>query len=260
MDEDPRAVLSELVSQIRAHFEARLQGLYLFGSLATGDFYPGRSDLDLVAVLATDVAVGDDLDSLRKLHERFEDQHPEWRDRIEVLYLSRAVLATFVAEPTGVVARISPGEPLHHRDLGGDIGWLMDWHGVLNAGETLIGPAPAALGPVIDEERWRSAVRGQLRAWHDQVRERAVAYVPAHQGYIVATVCRALYSLATGSQASKERAVAWYAEQHPELAGFLTDALRAYRADRHGPHRQLIRFVDDAAAEGELAAAQPPPG
>lgn len=253
MAEDPRATLAELVAQIHQHFRRRLLGLYLFGSLAAGGFYPGRSDLDLIAVLETDVANGRDLDSLRALHESFESAHPAWRDRVEVLYISRGVLATFAAEPTGLVARVSPGEPMHLRELGGEIGWLLDWHGVVSVGETLFGPPPLTLGPPVSEQRFRDAVHSQLRELQQTVRGHDVAFVPVQQGYIAASVARALYSLETREQTSKESAVAWLAARRPDLADLLWTAYRTYRADIRGPHQRLVEFVDQAATAAGLA-------
>jgi hypothetical protein len=250
--EDPRSTLRDLAVQLQALFGGRLLGLYLFGSLAAGGFYPGKSDIDLVAVLDSDVAEGDDLDSLARLHDGFEAERPEWRDRIEVLYLSRTVLATFAALPTGTVARTSPGEPLHHRDLAGDVSWLLDWHGVVTVGETLLGPPPLTLGPAIADDRFRAAVAGQLREFSETARRNDVAYFPAHQGYIVAGVCRALYSLETGCQISKGDAVAWLAERRPDLADFVWNLYRAYRADVRGPHARLIDFVDAMVTEAAM--------
>lgn len=246
--EDPRVTLSELATLITGHFGRRLLGLYLWGSLAAGGFQPGSSDLDLLAVLESDVT-DDELDSLRELHAAFEAARPRWRDRIEVLYLSREVLQTFAAQPTGRVARISPGEPLHHRELAGDVGWKLDWGGVVARGETVYGRPPLELGPRVTAQAYEDAVRSQLRQWREAVRQRDVAFVPAYQGYIVASVCRALYTLESGEQASKEDAVAWFTGRHPESATFVTDAFRAYRADRTARHQKLISFVDQAIDE-----------
>jgi predicted nucleotidyltransferase len=251
-EEDPRATLDELVESIRGHFRDRLLGLYLFGSLATGDFYAGRSDIDLIAVLDTNVVEGSDLDALREMHERFESEHPRWRDRVEVLYLSRAVLATFASAPTGTVARISPGEPMHHRQLDGDFGWLLDWHGALN-GEALAGPEAAEIGPRITRAALRNGVIAQLREMRATARENTVAYVPAQQGYIAATVSRGLYWLAMGELTSKEHAIEWAAHRYPQYADYLRAAYAAYRADVRGPHERLIDFVEEAAR----AAAAP---
>ena len=181
-----------------------------------------------------------EIDPLRDLHESFEATHPEWRDRVEVLYISRKALLTFEAEPRGRVARISPGEPLHYRELDGVVGWLLDWHGVISRGETLHGPAPLTIGPGVGPAMFRAAVISQLREMLDIVRGHDVAYVPAQQGYIVATVCRGLYSLATGEVTSKEAAITWYAERHPDEADLVWATYRAYRADVRGPHQRLI--------------------
>ena len=252
MTEDPRSTLTELVHDIEAHFGRRLAGLYLFGSLAAGDFYPGRSDLDLFAVLDDEVTDAE-IDALREMHERFETGRTDWRDRIEVLYIGRAVLGTFAVQPRGRVARISPGEPLHQRDLDGDIGWIMDWHAVLTHGEVLAGPPPPTVGPPISQAQFLAAVRQQLEGWRTLVRAGSVAYVPAQQGYIVATVSRALYTLARGDQASKEKAVAWFAQKHPADSDFVWAAYNAYRASVSKAHDRLIRFVDDAIAEATEA-------
>jgi hypothetical protein len=192
------------------------------------------------------VADGPGFDSLRDLHVRFEDDRPAWRDRIEALYLSREVLQTFADKPLGRVARISPGERMHHRELGGDLRWVVDWHGVVSVGETLYGPPPLELGPEVTPELFKAGVMSELRELRKNVRDRTVAYVPAQQGYIVATVSRALYSLATGEQTTKQRAVAWLAQQRPDLADYVLSSYATYRADIRGPHERLIRFVDDA--------------
>jgi hypothetical protein len=39
-----RETLKELAAAIESHFRSELLGLYLFGSLAAGGFYPGKSD------------------------------------------------------------------------------------------------------------------------------------------------------------------------------------------------------------------------
>ena len=105
---------------------------------------------------------------------------------------------------------------------------------------------------------YRRAVETQLQTWATEVRAPWVAYVPAHQGYIVVTVCRALHLLETGKQATKEDAAAWAAERYPAWAALIDNALRHYRADVHGPHEETIRFVDDAVSEAGLPSPEPP--
>jgi predicted nucleotidyltransferase len=227
------------------HFGDALYGLYLFGSLAAGSFRPGRSDLDLLAVLESDVEEGD-LAALEDLHEGFVSRHPEWRNRVEIACVSRAVLRTLADVPMGRIAVVSPGEPLHLKPVAAD--WTINWHGVCTVGETLAGPVPLDLGPVVSPEALRLAAGAQLDEWATEVRAPSVAYVPVQQGYIVVTVCRALYLLETGEQVSKEEAAAWAARRYPAWASFIAASLRQYRGDVRGPHEETIRFVDEAAA------------
>ena len=70
---EPRAAVDELTRLLAGHFGPRLLGLYLFGSLAAGGFYPGKSDVDLCAVLESEVG---ELEQLRALHAGFVAEHP----------------------------------------------------------------------------------------------------------------------------------------------------------------------------------------
>lgn len=107
----PRATLGQLTRLIESRLGSNLLGLYLFGSLATGGFYPGKSDLDLIAIVKAEIEGGDQLEALRRLHDAFVSERPTWVERIEVAYVSREVLQTFSDRPSGTIAVISPGEP-----------------------------------------------------------------------------------------------------------------------------------------------------
>jgi predicted nucleotidyltransferase len=242
---EARQRLAELAALIRAELGGSLLGLYLYGSLAADRFVEGRSDVDLFAVLEHDV---DDerFEALRALHDGFVRAHPAWVERVEVAYVPRHVLRTLGGEPAGELAVISPGEPLNVHEV--DRGWAINWYSVCTMGETVVGPPPLDLGPEVTAGRFRQAVEARLRAFEDEVRARAIAYVPAAQGYVVVTVCRALYALATGEQASKEEAAAWAAAQYPDWATFIEEALAAHRADVRPRHEATIRFVEQAAA------------
>ena len=78
-----------------------------------------------------------------------------------------------------------------------------------------------------------------------------VAYVPAHQGYVVMTLCRALYALATGKQATKEEAATWAAARYPEWSRFISETHATYRADVRDSHHALISFTDYAVAQAD---------
>jgi predicted nucleotidyltransferase len=73
---DADALIEEIHGGLRAALGKDLVGLCLFGSIATGHFEPDLSDVDLLAVLATD------LDNVRfeqcnALHARLVRHHPK---------------------------------------------------------------------------------------------------------------------------------------------------------------------------------------
>ena len=110
----PRAILGLLArlteGQDRA-LGADPLGSYVFGSVVTGDFDPGISDVDTVVVLRSDPTEAQ-LAALERLHHDIDEEMSEWNDRIEVVYLSSRALSTFRTE-SSPAARISPGEPFH---------------------------------------------------------------------------------------------------------------------------------------------------
>src|SRR5215216_4948894 len=101
------ALLGSIRQAIVTVTGSSLVGLYLFGSLATGDFDAAVSDIDLLAVLA-DLA----------------QANPAWDDRIEVVYISTPGLANCRTDTT-TIAVISTGEPFHVMKAGPD--WILNW-------------------------------------------------------------------------------------------------------------------------------------
>jgi len=76
-------LLGNLLEYMRQILGKNLTGFYLYGSLVTGDFDAESSDIDLLAVTATDIEFRD-FDRLQKMHDDFVSEHPEWDDRIEI--------------------------------------------------------------------------------------------------------------------------------------------------------------------------------
>ena len=247
--DDAHVRVAELAELLEAELGADLLGLYLFGSLAAGGYVDGRSDIDLLAVLERDMDE-QRLPALERLHAAFAARHPEWIERVEVGYIGQSVLQTLADTPAGTIAVISPGEPLHIKEVEWD--WTVNWSVASTKGELIRGPQALALGPAVSAATFRRAVRAQLRAWPGHVRSRTLAYVPAAQGYAVVTVCRALYALETGEQTTKEEAAAWAAERFPERADEIRAALVAHRADLGAAHARTVEFVDFAVREAGL--------
>ncbi len=240
---DINSLLESLLSRMRHIFQEKLVGLYLYGSLATGDFDPESSDIDLLAAISSDVS-DTEFDALRAMHLDFARDNPGWDDRIDVQYLSVAALRTFRSERSPI-AIISGGEPLHMTEAGRE--WLMNWYAVREQGVALFGPPAEALIAPITREEFAVCVRGYVVELADRMKG-----VPDRKGqaYAILTMCRALHLHRTGDQASKRQAAVWAQEELPQWAGLIQSALTWREAwleqqvEHAATRAETIRFVN----------------
>jgi Domain of unknown function (DUF4111)/Nucleotidyltransferase domain len=245
-DTEIEDLLDRLAGGIRRNTNNTLVGLYVYGSLVTGDFDRDRSDIDLLAVVGQGVD-DDTFGRLEKMHAHFVEDHPAWEDRIEVAYVPTTALRDFRTE-TSQIAVISPGEPFHFKLAGKD--WLLNWYMVRQVGFALYGPPPEALIPDISQTEFVEAVRAQAGAWKEWVYRMRT---PGAQSYAVLTLCRALYTHAHGGQASKKQAALWAAERLPEWEPliqrsvlWMSERPRDEPDDEEGL-AETVRFVHDVA-------------
>jgi predicted nucleotidyltransferase len=241
-DTEIEALLGRLTDDIRRSLNDSLVGLYVCGSLVTGDFDKDRSDIDLLAVVDSGVE-GDTFDRLDRMHARFVEDHSAWEDRIEVAYVPAGALWNFRTR-TDQIAVISPGEPFHLKAAGKD--WLINWYMVREVGVTLTGPPPRALIPEISQTEFVEAVREQAEAWKEWVYRMRTS---GAQSYAVLTLCRALYSHTYGKQASKRQAALWAQAHLPQWAPLLQQSfLRLTKeTEDEADLRETVRFVHDVA-------------
>lgn len=235
-------LLSSLLDHMRRILGKKLVGLYLYGSLVTGDFDKESSDIDLLAVTSADLT-GQEFDRLRKMHNDFVTKNREWDDRIEIAYVAVAALKTFKSHASQI-AVISPGEPFHVKEAGKD--WLINWWVVRGKGIALFGPPPATLIDPISKEEFLHAVQEQARDWGEwinHIRERKA------QAYAILTTCRALYAYKNGEQVSKKQAARWAQEYLPQWASLIQralawrDAWRDEEVDHGETLPETVRFV-----------------
>jgi hypothetical protein len=242
---DVGAFVQRVLSSARAILGQRLVGMYLDGSLATGDFDPAKSDIDFVVVTdgaLTDGAVRD----LHAMHARIAVNEPPWGMELEGSYIPRAALKghdprpaahPYIDRGTGNLEVVRPesGYWVIHRSI------LRD-HGL-----ALAGPDPTTLIDPVKPDQLREAVRGVLREWWapmlaDSGRLRNEFY----RCYAVLTMCRMLYTLRHGSVVSKPVAAAWAREALERRWHPLIDAALAWsRGNTPDPSDTLdfIRFV-----------------
>lgn len=226
---DPHELISEFGRRLRA--ATPTVGLYVAGSVATGDYRSGVSDIDLVAIIRTDLA-GGSRRTLRRLHRDLAGEHR-----------AAAVLGcTYVAEHE--VAAVGRPHPtwshgvLFRRPLTGVVRAEL-----LRHGQVVFGPPAADLLPGVTDAELRAAVRGELSGfWSRAVRRRAWWLQDEHVDLALLTMARADTTLRDGALITKSEAL-------DRLAGIgvpadLAEEVRSRRNGRQvrvGPGHRLRR-------------------
>ncbi|SEM60440.1 nucleotidyltransferase domain-containing protein [Nonomuraea pusilla] len=171
-----------------------LVALWAHGSLALGDYRPGRSDLDLIAVLETPVTM-DQWRRLKRLHRSLD---PPLAERLHCSYLAREELAGLGAEHvTWAHERLfrRPVTAVTRREL--HLGGL-----------ELYGPPPAALLPPVTDDELAAFVRSDLRDFwlaHTRARRYWLREIWVDLGMV--TVARAAVTLRDGRLITKREAL-----------------------------------------------------
>jgi predicted nucleotidyltransferase len=239
---DINRLLEELLSQIGDVLQENLVGLYVYGSLTTGDFDRGSSDIDLLAATSSYLTDAE-FEALRAMHRDFAHENPEWDDRVEVAYLSVTALATFRSE-ISPMAVISPGEPFHVKEAGKD--WLLNWYVVRESGVPLAGPPAEAIIAPISQQEFVKSVSDYAVWWGDKIQD---AREWKEQAYAILTMCRALHVRQNGEQVSKKQAATWAAQELPQWSRLIQQALiwrdgwRDEDVDHAATSPETVRFV-----------------
>lgn len=239
---DVNAIVREVLDGAQTILGDRFVGMYLYGSLALGDFDPASSDIDFLVV--TDADLPDDrVVALQAMHDRIAASDSPWAVEIEGSYI-----------PHDALRRFDPAHACHPLiDRGGrlrleqhEIDTAIKLHGLRERGIVLAGPSPASLIDPISSDDLRHAVVALMRIWwapmrRDPMRLQHLGY----QVYAVLTMCRILSTLQYGVIVSKPVAARWaLATLGPRWALLIEQAL-AWRKD-----------MPDAVDEAEVRATQ----
>jgi hypothetical protein len=222
-------VVHELVISMQAILGAQLRGVYLVGSLALGDFHPQDSDLDLVIV--TVGALSDETVALlRDLHRRFDHSASAWAAHVDAVYIPEEVLResspTAAHYPTLEWPGLLVLAPL-------ESGWPIQRYTLREYGVVLSGPDPYSLLDPVNPGDLRQASAAIVQRWRDQAHSDpdwlVWLRVRGNHTFVVLTLCRLLYTLETGSVASKPGAARWvermFSSRWSELIGYATTQL-----------------------------------
>lgn len=242
---DANAIFPVMIEALRETLGPKLVGLAVFGSLVTGAYEPGISDVDFVAALTDDLNEAEGT-RVAQMHAGIVAAYPVWTERIEVGYFSLATLRAFA--PGSPMGRISPGEPFHLTTA--DTGWLFNVSMLRERGIRIWGPPPADLVGPIPAERMRAALGERMAEWRSWLDEAPDLHDLGAQGYMVLTMCRARALAVTGKNLGKLEAAAWAQREMPEWAPLIAKAIGWRRSVALGepvsvdPAETLLRVLN----------------
>ncbi len=236
-----------------------VEGLYLTGSTALGEFRPHTSDIDFLAVTSQhpDAAT---ITKLARAHDRLRKRWP--RPFFDGRYVTWQDLAK---DPR----QIGPGPYSYEGRLyasgRGDCDPIT-WYTIKNRGIRFRGPEPNELTIWSDLESLSSWTLDNFESYWRPLLRRArrfpdpwtlTAFTSYGAVWIVLGVCRLHHTLATGAIVSKEQAGRYglrtFSEQWHRV---LNEALRIRRADRARPDLSsaLSEMIYDLRRRGQADA------
>jgi hypothetical protein len=173
-----------------------LVALWAHGSLALGDFQPGRSDLDLVAVIAAPIT-GTQRQDLQRAHEELLRQVP-LASKLHCAYMVRSELAdagqSHLTWAHGeLFERVV--SPVSRRELS-------------QGGLCLLGPAPAAVVPAVTDQELADYIRRNLRDfWYPRTGRPELWLRDIWVDLGMLTLARAMVTLESGRLITKKEAL-----------------------------------------------------
>lgn len=201
--------LAVFLERLKAALGDDLVGLYLYGSLATGDFDPATSDVDFVVATAAEPDEAA-VERLRQVHAGLAVGAGYWGGKLEGAYISRAALRRYDAAYRQPF--LSEDTPFGVTELSAD--WVINRHTLRTQGVVLYGPHPATLIDPVSPEQIVGAVGCEMEcSWRPFLEHHERLRTRRYQSYAVLTLCRALYALQQGELPSKPVAAGW-ALQH----------------------------------------------
>ncbi len=229
---------------VREHLADNVIGLYLGGSLTYGDFVPQRSDIDLQAVVRSQLKQ-DELATIEGLHKEIENRFAVWAGRIECSYVPLQLMSETKPPAT---PRPWWGFGVLYAEAPAGNEWLINHYLLSQHGISLYGPPFKELVPPIRLEEVRQASARDLFAeWVPKMNDSAWLSDSHQQSYLVLNLCRILCTCVGGEPRSKKAAGVWAKEKYPGWRDLVEEAERWSYGSEMKRQNDVMAFVGFAA-------------
>jgi predicted nucleotidyltransferase len=240
---DVNEILNHLLSNAKDLLKDQFVGMYLYGSLSSGDFNPETSDVDFLVVTSNYLPEAT-IAELESMHQRIWASGLERAERLEGAYIPKALIRRH--DPNAAPCPTINEKKFYVGGFGSD--WIIQRHVVRECGVVVEGPDPKTLIDPVSPDDIRNAVMDTLNEWWFPMLDDP-SWLQQHgsnyHGFAVITMCRALHAIEHGTIVSKPVAVQWAREkfgsewhslleraaasQHGEYSDFLNETLAFIR-------------------------------
>jgi len=227
-------------------------GLYLSGSLAYGDFMPGRSDIDLQAVVHRPLSQ-DELESVEQLHKELNERYPAWKSRLECSYVPLELMQETLPPKN---PRPWWGFDTLYAEAPAGNEWIINHYFLAKHGVALFGPDFDTLIPPLDmREVKKASARDLSEEWEPKINDYEWLSNSHCQSYTVLNICRILHAVVGDGPGSKKVAAEWARSVCPQWRDLIEEAEQweyGKEMKRQAEAIAFIRFAIEKVNETDL--------
>jgi predicted nucleotidyltransferase len=222
-------IVQELLRNVMSILGTHFIGIYLDGSLASGDF-DQDSDIDFVVVTNEEISENLFLE-LKTMHEHIAAMDSPYAVELEGSYISLQGLRYH--DPShALYPNIERGKDERLKMVSHGDWWVAHRYVLREHGITIVGPDPQTLLDPVSPSELRLAMSSMLQGWATQILNHPDKIDNrGYQSYTVLSLCRILYTLQFGDVVSKSSAARWAKETLPGQWAPLID--RAWEGRHH---------------------------
>lgn len=236
-------LLELLLSSTKMVLGNQLVGMYLYGSLSSGDFDQESSDIDFL-VVTTSTLSDKGIADLEAMHHRIWKSGLKWASKLEGSYIPKREIRRHDPR-NGPCPTVNEGQ-FYLDKRGSD--WIIQRHVIREQGIILAGPDPRTLIDPVRPDDIRQAVKGVLQEWWLPMLEDP-SWLKRHGGeyhaFAILTMCRALHALEHGTIVSKPTAARWAQKELGERWSEVIEQSLAVQAgdEHHDLYHESLEFI-----------------
>jgi predicted nucleotidyltransferase len=202
---DVNELLHLLLTNVKEILGDQFVGMYLYGSLSSGDFNPASSDIDFL-VVTKDILPEETISKLEAMHTQTWATSAKRAGELEGSYVHMDLIRRH--DPNGAPCPTVNEGKFYLDQRGSD--WIIQRHVVREYGVIIEGPDPKTLIDPVTPEEIRGSIMGVLQEWWFPMLNDA-SWLRDHddhyRAFAVITMCRVIHALDTGMITSKPKAV-----------------------------------------------------